>query len=56
MKDSEIIFGDQLATLSKVELLNYYEKLVTSIAKGWQFEGRFVLKDYVRYELKERMR
>lgn len=54
--ESAIIKGSQLKDLSNNELLHYYEKLERWISKGWKHEGRYILQDYTRYEILDRMK
>ncbi|AEW47301.1 hypothetical protein BCB4_0069 [Bacillus phage B4] len=53
--ESAIIKGSQLKDLTNKELLHYYEKLERWISKGWKHEGRYILQDYTRYEILNRM-
>jgi hypothetical protein len=56
MKDSEIIYGSQLKDLSIDDLLTYFEKLIKAIERGWKYEGRYILKDYTKYEIQNRIK
>jgi hypothetical protein len=50
-----IYYGCELPSLSNEQLLDYYEELVKAISKRWDYEGRYILRDYTKYEIMKRM-
>ncbi|AHZ10575.1 hypothetical protein FP73_gp078 [Bacillus phage Hoody T] len=54
--EEHIIYGSQLKDLSNEELIKYHERLEHWITKGWKHEGCYILQDYVKYEMLDRMK
>ncbi|ASR79452.1 hypothetical protein KAMFAM_292 [Bacillus phage Kamfam] len=54
--EAHIIYGSQLKDLSNEALIKYHARLEHWITKGWKHEGSYILQDYVKYEMLDRMK